>query len=333
MALTTLGLTEESDTLYRTMLARPDLGVAALAVDLDWPEERIRKGLDELADLSLLCSPPPGESGGVRVVSPQIAMDLLLSRQAAELARQQQQLAESRAAAAALITGYGAASGGQDDRLDRDGVERLVGVEAVRRKIAELADQAERETASLAPGGGQPADNRAASLPIAQQLIDRGIKARTVYHDSIRNDPASVQHAEWHVAHGNQIRTAAAMPMRMHIVDGAVALVPLDPEDSSRGAAVIRERGAVAVCMALYEAVWESARPLGDPPSRSLADPASIHRELLRLLAQGCTDGAAARRLGVSLRTERRLISELMTELDVRSRFQLGHKAMERGYL
>ncbi|MFV2117768.1 helix-turn-helix transcriptional regulator [Streptomyces sp. Act-28] len=316
------------------MLARPDHGVASLAAGLGWSEEQVRKGLDELADLSLLCAPPCGGSGELRVVGPQIAMDLLLSRKTAELARQQQRLAESRAAAASLISEYGVESSeGRDERRHGDGVERLFGVEAVRRRIAELADQAERETASFAPGGAQPADNRAASRPVAQRLIDRGIRARTVYQDSIRNDPASVRHAEWHMAHGNQIRTAAALPMRMHIVDSAVALVPLDPEDSSRGAAVIRERGAVAAFMALYEAVWAIARPLGDPPPRGLADPDSTHRELLRLLAQGCTDEAAARRLGVSLRTERRLISELMTQLGVRSRFQLGHRAMECGYL
>ncbi|MFF3323016.1 hypothetical protein [Streptomyces sp. NPDC002889] len=333
MALTTLGLTEDSDTLYRTMLTRPDHGVTSLAADLGWPEEQVRKGLDELADLSLLCAPMGGVSGELGVVSPQIALELLLSRQTAEVARRQQQLAESRAAAAALIAGYGAGSAERDERRHDDGTEKLLGVEAVRRKIAELADRAERETASFAPGGAQPADNRAASRPIAQRLIDRGITARTVYQDSIRNDPASVEHAEWHVARGNQIRTVAALPMRMHIVDGAVALVPLDPEDSSRGAVVIRERGAVAAFMALYEAVWATALPLGEAPRRSLADPGSIHRELLRLLARGCTDQAAARRLGVSLRTERRLISELMTQLGARSRFQLGHKAMERGYL
>ncbi|MGW2211310.1 hypothetical protein [Streptomyces sp. NPDC001781] len=333
MALTTLGLTENSDTLYRTMLARPDSGIASLAQELGWSDEQVRRGLDELADLSLLSGPPqPGATGGLRVISPQLALDLLLSRQSAEVARRQQELAESRAAAAALIAGYGAGAAAQEERHG-DGVEKLYGVAAVRQKISELADRAERETASFAPGGAQPADNRAASLPVAQRLVDRGIRARTVYQDSIRNDPDSVEHAEWHVARGNQIRTVAALPMRMHIVDSAVALVPLDPADSSRGAAVIQEPGAVAAFIALYEAVWVTAVPLGEPARRSLEDPGSQHRELLRLLAQGCTDEAAARRLGVSLRTERRLISELMTQLEARSRFQLGQKAMERGYL
>ncbi|MFI5801304.1 hypothetical protein [Streptomyces sp. NPDC051561] len=332
MALTTLGLSKDTDALYRIILTKPDYGVTSLATALGWPEEAVRAGLDELADLSLLCTPLGGGSGELRVVSPQIALDLLLSRQSAEVARRQQELAESRATAAALIAGYGA-SGEQEERQRFEGAEKLLGVDAVRRKIEELADRAERDTASFAPGGAQPADNRTASRPVAQRLVDRGITARTVYQDSIRNDPASVEHAEWHVARGNQIRTAAVLPMRLHIVDSAVALVPLDPEDSSRGAAVVREKGSVAAFVALFEAVWATSLPLGDPPRRGLTDPGSIHRELLRLLSQGFTDEAAARRLGVSLRTERRLISELMKQLGAHSRFQLGHRAMEHGFL
>ncbi|MYV72152.1 hypothetical protein GT043_40825 [Streptomyces sp. SID2131] len=54
---------------------------------------------------------------------------------------------------------------------------------------------------------------------------------------------------------------------------------------------------------------------------------------MLRLLAQGYTDEAAARRLGISLRSERRLISELMEKLGAQSRFQLGRRAVENGYV
>ncbi|MBP0460437.1 helix-turn-helix domain-containing protein [Streptomyces montanisoli] len=328
--MTSLGLTENSDTLYRIILARPDSCVASLATELGWPEERVRSGLDELADLSLLRrTPSDQETNSLQVLNPGIALDLLLSRQSAEVARRQQELAESRASAAAIIAGYVEGAAASNAQRTNEGVEKLFGVEAVQRKIAELADRAERETLSFALGGAQPAGSRA----VAQRLLDRRIPARTVYPDSIRNDADGMRHAEWHVARGNRIRTAAALPMWIHIVDSAVALVPLDPADSSHGAAVIPEPGAVAAFTALYEAVWETAVPLGEPPQHGLEDVGSRHRELLRLLARGCTDEAAARRLGVSLRTERRLISELMATMEARSRFQLGQRAVERGYL
>lgn len=325
---TTLGLTEQADILYRTMLSSPDCGVAELATRLGWSEQAIRDGLDQLADLSLLYA-DTDEDGAVRVTSPRLALESLLAREQAEVTRRQQELVASRAAADRLLAEYTELS----KETRSVAVYRYVGVEAVRRRIAELAQEVRRESAAFAPGGPQPADNRAASRPIAEALAERGIKGRTVYLDSVRNDPASIRHAEWHVAQGNEIRTVPSLPMRMHIVDGETALVPLDPDDSSKGAAEIREPGAVAGFCALFETVWANALPFGEPPRRGLEDPGSQHRELLRLLAQGFTDEAAARRLGVSLRTERRLISELMERLDARSRFQLGQRAMEHGLL
>jgi len=45
------------------------------------------------------------------------------------------------------------------------------------------------------------------------------------------------------------------------------------------------------------------------------------------------TDEMVARKLGVSVRTVRRMASELMAELGARSRFQAGVRASERGWL
>lgn len=54
---------------------------------------------------------------------------------------------------------------------------------------------------------------------------------------------------------------------------------------------------------------------------------------LLRLMAKGLKDEAIARDLGVSPRTLRRLIADLMRRLDCESRFQAGVEATARGWL
>jgi DNA-binding NarL/FixJ family response regulator len=54
---------------------------------------------------------------------------------------------------------------------------------------------------------------------------------------------------------------------------------------------------------------------------------------MMRLLAAGLTDEAAANRLGVSLRTVRRQVRTVMTRLQASSRFQAGYNAAERGWL
>lgn len=53
----------------------------------------------------------------------------------------------------------------------------------------------------------------------------------------------------------------------------------------------------------------------------------------LRLMAEGHTDDAIAKRLGLSGRTVRRIATELMTELGARSRFAAGVHAVRRGWL
>jgi DNA-binding CsgD family transcriptional regulator len=80
------------------------------------------------------------------------------------------------------------------------------------------------------------------------------------------------------------------------------------------------------------------ADPLAGPgPVQSAAprrdQPSSQERDLLRLLGQGLTDASAARQLGVSLRTVRRMMAELMARLDARSRFEAGIRAAERGWV
>ena len=54
-------------------------------------------------------------------------------------------------------------------------------------------------------------------------------------------------------------------------------------------------------------------------------------RALLRMLTTGLTDEAAARRMGMSLRTYRRRVAELMRLLEAESRFQAGVRAGELG--
>ncbi|RPK77169.1 hypothetical protein EES45_21935 [Streptomyces sp. ADI97-07] len=52
---------------------------------------------------------------------------------------------------------------------------------------------------------------------------------------------------------------------------------------------------------------------------------------ILDALGSGLTDASAARRLGVSLRTYRRRVAELMAVLEAGSRFQAGLRAGELG--
>ncbi|MER7515644.1 helix-turn-helix transcriptional regulator [Streptomyces sp. NPDC126499] len=323
-----MGLDGDTEAVYRLMLEHPSWGVERMAQALDCDRSEVTSALDRLADLALL-RPSLSDPGSLRAVPPDLALEALLARQQAELARRQQEFEQSRAAVAELLADYSVLRDGQRT----GGVERLVGLDAIRARLEELACRARREALAFAPGGPQPAANRDAGRPLAEATLHRGVGLRTVYLDSVVNDPASREHAQWLVAQGAEIRTVPSLPMRMHIIDREVVLVPLDPQDSSKGAVVIHEAGALAGFCALFDQVWASGTPIGEAPARGGPEVTRQEIALLKLLSDGMTDEAAARKLGVSLRTERRMITELSTRLGAGSRFQLGQRAAELGLL
>lgn len=82
---------------------------------------------------------------------------------------------------------------------------------------------------------------------------------------------------------------------------------------------------------ALFEAAWEAATDLDGFPRAQRPQLDAESRTVLRALGSGVTDATAARELGMSLRTYRRRVAELLDTLDTGSRFQAGMRAGELG--
>ncbi len=72
----------------------------------------------------------------------------------------------------------------------------------------------------------------------------------------------------------------------------------------------------------------------GTPLASALPDlQGDERRQVLELMALGVKDESIGRQLGVSLRTVRRRVADLMIELDSATRFQAGLEAARRGLL
>lgn len=325
-----LGIEPVAEAVYRRMLSHPDDGVAELAVGLDLSEGRIRRALDLLNELTLV-RPSNQASGRLHAVNPELGMQLLLSHQQAELARQQQRLEESRTVAMELIAQFsdsGSTTTGESEPTV------IWGLEQVRDNLRMLNEQVREEFLTFAPGGSQTAENIKAARPLNRRLLDRGVRMRTVYLDSLTNDPGSVAHAKSLVELGAQVRTAPTLPTRMIVCDRSVALVAADDQDTAKGAVLIRTPGLVAALCSLFEAVWREARELGPAQNRDTDHGMTPQQtETLRLLAEGHTDEVISRRLGVSPRTARRFASEIMVRLGAKSRFQAGVNAVRQDHL
>lgn len=326
------GISDRAETVYRVMLANPNLGVGELAERLSVSSDDVKSAFDELARAALL-RPSLDTPDQWRAVSPEAGLEAVLARQQAELVQQQNRIEEARAAAAALMAEYTKLRPGWQYAE----VEQLVGVAAVRQRIKELVPKVHCEMLSFAPDGAQSSDTVDAATPLDRDLLERGVRFRNIYLDSIRNDAKTLAYARWQADLGGEIRTVPALPMRMIVYDRELGIVPIDPEDTSAGAVLIQGPGLIAALIALFDQVWAKATPLAAQRRHRIKGdddmPSSQELELLRLLAQGLTDELVSRRLGISVRTMRRIAADLMERLGARSRFQAGALAVARGWL
>ncbi|MEU9301750.1 helix-turn-helix transcriptional regulator [Streptomyces sp. NPDC048269] len=325
--LTELGLDARAEAVYRAMLMQPTAGVAALAAAVEATEDEVRTALDLLSELALV-QPSAADAGRLRAVSPDIGMEILMARGQAELAARQQRLEASRAAAARLISEYSELR----PAASHPGVEQLIGLDAVRDRLVALTRETKEELLAFSPDATLTESNIAASRPLNKALLARGIRMRTVYLDSVRNSRHSVEHANWLTELGGQVRTAPSLPTRMLIVDRSTALIPVS-DDSAAGAVVLTGHGMLVALCALFESTWASAQPLAETVVLGPHGLTAQQSEAVRLLAEGHTDEAIAKRLGVSSRTARRIANELMERLGARSRFEAGVRAVQEGWL
>lgn len=321
------GASSTAEAVYLELLRDPRLTLDKLAAATGRTGGEVDTALAELRDLALLRASRESPTT-IRPVPPGVGLESLLAREQDDLVERQRRLDRARVALSALSAEFTQA--GPHGR--RAMIEELVGVDEVRTRLEVLSARIRTEVLSLIPDGAQAADTLDASRPLDARLLERGVRMRTVYLDHVRDDPPTVEYAAWLREHGGRVRTAPSLPLRMIVIDRSTAMVPLDPQDSSAGAAVLYGAGAVAALRALFDLVWDGAQDLGVSNQADVSRLSGPERDLLRMLSEGETDEFIARRMGVSTRTIGRMISELMRRLETRSRFQLGVRAAAFGW-
>lgn len=323
-----LGIDAATEQVYLAMLREPDAGPEELARLLGRDPGSVRAALDELAQLSLIRS-SWSDPASWRPVSPEVGLAALLAKGQAELAEQNRRMEEGRAAVAQLLAGQSEFRYAADD----PDVERLSGVDEVRDRLTALSRECVKESFSMVPTRATTSAGLAASRPLNTALLERGVQIRTIYLDSIRYSPETIAHAHWLEDAGAEIRTAPTLPVRMHVIDRRRAIVPVQDAQSGSGAILLSAPGIVTALTALFEQTWRESSPLRARRVRDDEGLSEQERRLLRLWAQGATDEAAGRKLGISARTVRRLSGDLMARLGAASRFQAGAKAVARKWL
>ncbi|MDP9181780.1 MAG: LuxR C-terminal-related transcriptional regulator, partial [Actinomycetota bacterium] len=163
-----------------------------------------------------------------------------------------------------------------------------------------------------------------------------GVRYRTVFDQTVLDDPAIVARIRRDTAAGEEGRILADLPLKLIVVDRALALLPLlsGIDEDPPAALLVRSSVLVDSLVALFEALWHAASRLQLEPSEDGLDVEEREaRTVVGLLAAGLSDTRIAHTLGISERTVRRKVATALSLLGAETRFQAGLRAKERGWV
>lgn len=327
--MSVLGVSEAEEEVYRHFLRNPGAAAEGLHLLLHTDPQAVRACVARLQELGLLhCE---STDPGIFPTDPDVALARLVDLRLNALTQELQRVTRCRH----VIDGLRAEQGGR--RPPPLGIEQLEGVDRIRDRIDDLAFFARDEILSVEPYARLSPENIARSRPLDLRCLRRGVRIRSVVTRAALEDPATAGYLRELAAQGASVRVTSDPAERLLVYDRRAALVPLDPRDPSRGALLAHRSGLVTNIVALFEKIWDQSADLAqaDAEDGAPADAALSGAER-RVLVSMCTvgkDEAGARELGVSVRTYRRHVAELMQMLGAASRAQAALLARERGWV
>lgn len=307
--------------VYQYAAVRHQFHVADAARHCGVPAGKIEDAITCLLRYRLL--EPVGEDE-YAAIPPGTAAVHLLGPAERELHERQRELDEKRVLLESLVPIYETSA---VRRRLPGAVETIVDVDTVRGVLSELVATCQYEMLTARPDGPNGDE------PLDDTLLRRGIPMRVLYRQSDRLHPSAASYVEAVADRGAQVRTVASGLMQMTAFDREHLMIPL--RGKPEGAVLVRDPSCVDLAVTAFEQLWLRARPVTAGPRRAELRMLSegTKQSLLRLLVEGATDQAAARQLGISVRTCQRHIAEIMKRLGARNRLQLGLLIEQQGLL
>ncbi|MGP3970731.1 LuxR C-terminal-related transcriptional regulator [Streptomyces sp. 6N223] len=272
----------------------------------------------------------PSPTGGQVAVSPETAADTLLAPMEQDILQRRIAMAATRARLHALSGDYLEA---RSMRSAKSSIEIVEGMDNTRAVIDDLARTCSESMDALVPGSGLSEAAVEAATPLDMEILERGVKMRSLLQHSARKNRAQVRHVSIITAAGAQVRSTSVLPSRLQIYDHSCAVLPLDPDRAAAGAALIRDPTVLSFLQQLFEHYWDRALEFTAEEQRDGPEPTEVEQDVLMLMAAGKKDEAIAHQLGMSPRSVSRIVARLMERLNAESRFQAGARAALNGWL
>ncbi|WP_262699314.1 MULTISPECIES: helix-turn-helix transcriptional regulator [Streptomyces] len=319
-------LSAEEVAVYRWLALNGRLDPALMAEETGVDETAVSGAVDHLVRIGLVHRSGEGNDR-LCVVDPHLVAAVATAPVERAIAEQQTQLRLFRDQFAQLAADYDEGRHGVSTAL-----ETIPGLTHVRAALNRAAEQCREDLVTVQPGGTRPPEVLQDALLRDSQMLARGVRMRTLYHHTARFNSPSQAYVATVSALGGEYRTAHQLAGRLIIFDRELAF--MSNRNDRLGAVVIREPSVVHFLYELFEQVWSQAQPFSDAATDGLEAVAKdLDRTILRLLATGLKDETIARRLGMSLRTTRKHIADMMQALGAESRFQAGVAVAARGLL
>lgn len=315
-----IGLDVELEHAFRTMLRGRWWTTPHLATRLDTTPAEAERLLAALSAEGLVADSAE-RPGATRAVEPCLALPTLAIRRARERGEPGSDGREPHPAAIArFVATTRRPIGGPGPHV------AFAGPDDATAHLERLATTVTGEMVHLVPTWNAGAHEF--SRHVAETALRRGVTLRHIWAASVLDHPQAADHAAWLTARWSAPRVTDQIPLRATLVDGTTAILA----DTSR-TGMVRTSTTLDSLTHMADRLWASASPA--PAVRQRAALSSDTRNLLvlRLLADGLTDDAIARRIGVSVRTIRNDVAGTMTRLQARSRFQAGVRAVQLGLI
>lgn len=332
-SLTHLGMTAEDEDLYRCLLRLSEATPADLSDQLGRPLPDVEEWLARLESVELTAL---ADNGCIRPAPPAIAVQRLIDLRLRELREELQRVAAEQRVVESLLAERHAVRPVAEQMSERLTIERVEGTPNVRAVIDELTFFTRQEGLTTQPHGALSAASIEASRPLDARILRRGIQMRTIMRTEAVEDGPTLAYLQEISAMGAEIRISDKPLERMLVFDRAAALTPIDPQNPRLGALVIRQPGLVANLVSLFERMWSDSVDLREAVAARQGTGAAltdIERKVLTTMYQAEKDESGAREVGVSVRTYRKYVADLMQRLGATNRFQAALLARDHGWI
>jgi DNA-binding CsgD family transcriptional regulator len=319
----TFGVSDLAESAYRILLAAPETDRAALDRALDGHGA---EALAELAERGLVV-PHQAKGRHFRVEPPERALDLLIVREEEALEARRAALADLRGGVTDLVAEFV----NSHSQVFGGLIEEVIGDDAVRSRLYQLATAAKHEVWTCNPGPAPSRRALAASRTMDQLARSRGVHSRSIFATAVATDDAMREYLAEVVEAGDEVRLHPDPPVLLFVIDGEIAVLPADTESPGRGALILHSKALVEPMRVVYRLLWQASLPFA-PGDAWDADEERLRR-IVAMLVEGHKDESIGRRLDLSVRTVRRLISLAVERLGAESRFQAGAQAVRRGWV